>query len=55
MSSFVDSYEHLRERPGDNEEQEKYFSGKKSYHTFKSQMIIMPDGRDIVDVVARRK
>ncbi|WP_251960770.1 transposase [Nostoc commune] len=49
---IVDSYEQVRERPGDKEEQEKYFSGKKSNHTFKSQMIIMPDGRDIVDVVA---
>lgn len=49
---IVDSYEQVRERPGDNEEQEKYFSGKKSNHTFKSQIIIMPDGRDIVDVVA---
>ena len=49
---IVDSYEQVRERPGDKDEQEKYFSGKKSNHTFKSQMIIMPDGRDIVDVVA---
>ena len=49
---IVDSYEQVRERPGDNDEQEKYFSGKKCNHTFKSQMIIMPDGRDIVDVVA---
>jgi hypothetical protein len=48
----VDSYEQVRERPGEKDEQEKYFSGKKSNHTFKSQMIIMPDGRDIVDVVA---
>ncbi|MEG4472018.1 transposase family protein [Microcoleus sp. AT9_B5] len=49
---IVDSYEQVRERPGDNEEQEKYFSGKKSNHTFKNQMIVMPDGKDIVDVVA---
>lgn len=49
---IVDSYEQVRERPGENKEQEKYFSGKKSNHTFKSQIIIMPDGRDIVDVVA---
>ncbi|MCC5633012.1 transposase [Nostoc sphaeroides CHAB 2801] len=49
---IVDSYEQVRERPGDNEEQEKYFSGKKSNHTFKSQIIIMPDGKGIVDVVA---
>ncbi len=48
----VDSYEQVRERPVSNEEQEKYYSGKKSNHTFKSQMIILPDGQDIVDVVA---
>ena len=49
---IVDTYEQVRERPGDKNEQEKYFSGKKSNHTFKSQIIVMPDGRDIVDVVA---
>ncbi|MEG5164605.1 transposase family protein [Microcoleus sp. AT3-A2] len=49
---IVDTYEQVRERPGDQDEQEKYFSGKKSNHTFKSQIIVMPDGRDIVDVVA---
>lgn len=49
---IVDSYEQVRERPGDNKEQEKYFSGKASKHTFKSQIIILPDARDIVDVVA---
>lgn len=48
----VDSYEQARERSGDNYEQEKYFSGRKSNHTFKSQMIILPNGIDIVDVVA---
>ncbi len=48
----VDSYEQVRERPSDNAEQEKYYSGKKSNHTFKTQMIILPDGRDIVDIVA---
>jgi DDE superfamily endonuclease/Helix-turn-helix of DDE superfamily endonuclease len=48
----VDSYEQLRERPGDEKEQEKYYSGNKSNHTFKTQVIIMPDGRDFVDVVA---
>lgn len=47
----VDTYEQARERPRDNKEQEKYYSGKKSNHTFKSQMIILPDGSDIVDVV----
>jgi hypothetical protein len=49
---IVDSYEQVRERPGDNKEQEKYYSGKASKHTFKSQIIILPDARDIVDVIA---
>ena len=48
---IVDSYEQARERPGDNKEQSKYYSGKRSNHTFKTQMIILPSGRDIVDVV----
>jgi len=50
----VDSYEQVRSRPGDNDEQEKYYSGKKSNHTFKTQMIILPDGRDIAEGVTRR-
>lgn len=45
-------YEQVRERPGDNKEQEKYYSGKKCNHTLKYQMIILPNGNDIVDVVA---
>lgn len=49
---IVDSYEQVRERPGDNEEQEKYYSGKESKHTFKSQIIILPDASDIVDIIA---
>jgi hypothetical protein len=49
---IVDSYEQVRERPGDNKEQEKYYSGKACKHTFKSQIIILPDAKDIVDVIA---
>jgi hypothetical protein len=48
---IVDTYEQVRERPTDNKNQEKYYSGKKSNHTFKSQIIVLPDGRDLVDVV----
>ncbi|MGD1909330.1 MAG: transposase family protein [Rivularia sp. (in: cyanobacteria)] len=40
------------ERPGEYKEQKKYFSGKKKKHTFKNQLIVLPDGKDIVDVVA---
>ncbi|MEH1965969.1 transposase family protein [Nostoc sp.] len=49
---IVDSYEQVRERPRDNKEQEKYYSGKASKHTFKTQIIILPDASDIVDVIA---
>ncbi len=49
---IVDSYEQVRERPGDSNEQEKYYSGKQKNHTFKTQMIILPSGRDIVDIIA---
>ncbi|MDV2993604.1 MAG: hypothetical protein N4J56_003258 [Chroococcidiopsis sp. SAG 2025] len=49
---IVDSYEQVGERPGDNKEQKKYYSGKSSNHTFKTQMIILLSGRNIVDVVA---
>ncbi|HEY9809612.1 MAG TPA: transposase family protein, partial [Halomicronema sp.] len=33
-------------------EQEKYYSLKKSNHTFKTQIIVLPNGKDIVDVIA---
>lgn len=39
---IVDSMEQPRERPKDNQEQQKYFSGKKRQHTFKSQFITLP-------------
>jgi transcription elongation GreA/GreB family factor len=52
---IVDSLEQARERPGDNEEQRSYFSGKKKQHTFKSQIVTLPEGKDIVDVVAGAK
>ncbi|WP_254175218.1 transposase family protein [Planktothrix tepida] len=44
----VDSYEQPRERPTDNEEQKKYYLGKKKAHTFKNQVIVMPNGKEIV-------
>ncbi len=48
---IVDSYEQARERPVDNKEQEKYFSGKAQKHTFKSQIITLPNAVDIVDII----
>lgn len=55
LQLIVDSLEQSRERPGDNGEQKEYFSGKKKQHTFKSQIVTLPKGRDIVDVVAGAK
>ena len=49
---IVDTSEQNRERPGDSEEQEKYYSGKNKSHTFKNQFVTLPSGQDIVDVVA---
>jgi hypothetical protein len=48
---LVDSSEQCRERPQDQEEQEKYYSGKQNRHTFKNQFITLPQGEDIVDVI----
>lgn len=49
---IVDSEEQPRERPGEYKEQKKYYSGKKKNHTFKNQITVLPDGKDIVDVIA---
>jgi hypothetical protein len=48
---LVDSTEQARERPGDNKEQKRFYSGKKKNHTFKNQIISLPEGKDIVDVI----
>ncbi|MBA3921211.1 MAG: transposase family protein [Nostocaceae cyanobacterium] len=47
---IVDSAEQAIERPGDYQEQKRYYSGKKKMHTLKNQFIVLPGGRDIVDV-----
>lgn len=51
---IVDSEEQDRERPSDYETQKKYYSGKQKNHTFKNQFIVLPLGKDIVDVVVGR-
>jgi len=47
---IVDSAEQPIERPSNNEEQKKFFSGKKKHHTRKNQFIVLPQGKDLVDV-----
>jgi hypothetical protein len=49
---IVDSCEQPRQRPKEYKEQKKYYSGKKKNHTFKNQIIVLPSGQDIVDVIA---
>lgn len=49
---IVDSWEQDRERPSEYEAQKKFYSGKKKRHTIKNQLIVLPNGKDIVDVVA---
>ena len=49
---IVDSEEQEIERSLDYEAQKNYYSGKKKMHTFKNQIICLPKGDDIVDVVS---
>ena len=49
---IVDTSEQPRERPGEYKEQQDYYSGKKKTHTFKNQITVLPDGQDIVDIMA---
>jgi len=49
---IVDSEEQPRERPVEYKEQKKYYSGNQKNHTFKNQITLLPDGKDIVDVIA---
>ncbi|MBD6620567.1 transposase [Komarekiella sp. 'clone 1'] len=47
---LVDSLEQPIYRPSDQQEQQEYFSGKKRQHTLKSQVIGLPEAKDIVEV-----
>jgi DDE superfamily endonuclease len=47
----VDSYEQPIQRPTSYQEQKKYYSGKQKRHTLKNQVVVMPSGKEIVDVV----
>ncbi|WP_392534007.1 transposase family protein [Nostoc sp. C117] len=53
LTSFkllVDSLEQRIDRPSDNEEQKKFFSGKKKQHAVKNQIVSLPEGKDIIDI-----
>lgn len=48
---LVDTWEQPIPRPKDSEAQEAFYSGKQKNHTRKNQLITLPGGTDIVDVV----
>ena len=52
---LVDTWEQPIPRPQDDDEQETYYSGKQKRHTRKNQMISLPKGIEIVDVVIGEK
>ena len=51
LELIVDSCEQPIQRPGGYQEQKKLYSGKKKNHTFKNQLIVTPNGQEIVDVI----
>ncbi len=51
LELIVDSCEQPIQRPTDYQEQKKLYSGKKKNHTFKNQLIVTPNGQEIVDVI----
>ena len=52
---LVDTWEQPMERPQDNDEQKAHYSGKQANHTRLNQLISLPNGTDIVDVVIAEK
>ena len=52
---LVDTWEQSIPRPQDNELQKTYYCGKQKDHTRKSQVISLPKGIDIVDVIIGEK
>jgi hypothetical protein len=48
---LIDTWEQPIPRPQDSEIQEAFYSGKQKTHTRKNQLITLPAGTDIVDVV----
>ena len=50
-----DTWEQPLARPQDHDEQQAHYSGKQKDHTRKNQLISLPNGTDIVDVVIGEK
>jgi DDE superfamily endonuclease/Helix-turn-helix of DDE superfamily endonuclease len=51
LELIVDSYQQPIQRPSDPKEEPKYYSKYKAGHTLKNQLIVTPNGREIVDGV----
>ena len=51
LELIVDSCEQPIPRPKGYQEQKKFYSGKKKNHTLKNQLIVTPNGQEIVDVI----
>lgn len=51
MELIVDSYQQPIQRPSDRQEEPKYYSSYKAGHTRKNQVIVTPNGQEIVDGV----
>jgi hypothetical protein len=49
LELIVDSYQQPIQRPSDPKEEPKYYSKYKAGHTLKNQLIVTPNGREIVD------
>ncbi len=47
---LVDTTEQSRERPSAYQEQKKYYSGKKGFHTLKNSVVSCAKGEDIIDI-----
>ncbi|HEY9818428.1 MAG TPA: transposase family protein, partial [Candidatus Obscuribacterales bacterium] len=52
---LVDTWEQPIPRPSDEQQQEAHYSGKQKQHTRKNQVITLPNGVDLVDVVLGEK
>ena len=52
---LVDTWEQPIPRPEEHDEQKRYYSGKQKKHTHKNQLISLPKGIDIVNVVLAEK
>ena len=51
LNLLVDSFEQPCQRPQDKVKQKSYYSGKKKQHTFKNQVLSLPMGNDILDLI----